>query len=184
MANTKKIFNAYMVKLARRGPSNFVPRGAHRAVKNATTAVAEGVSRVGSKGLGSALRAVGLGAAVLAGTALATRGIEAIHHRVTQGPRFRRMLNENPDLKGKKEKDVRQMFEIIHQMSPELTKHPVVAGAFVRKAMEYKDVGVSPASVKELVDINLNIAKARGEKGQFGGMLRTMATAGALNAVD
>jgi len=128
-----------------------------------------------------AFKRVGLaaaaGAGLVTGGALAAGGYEALRSRLSSGGRFRAMLKDNPDLRDKPEKDVKKMFDIVHDVSPDLTKSPVVAGAFVRKAMEYKDVGVAPASVKELADINLAISKARGDKGDYGGLLRNVALA-------
>jgi hypothetical protein len=117
------------------------------------------------------------GAGLVTGGAIGAGAYESIRSKLAEGNRFRAMLKDNPDLRDKPEKDVKKMFDIVHDISPDLTKSPVVAGAFVRKAMEYKDVGVAPASVKELADINLSIAKARGEKGGYGGLLRNVALA-------
>ncbi len=115
------------------------------------------------------------GAALVAGGAAGAGLYESIRSKLSEGRRFKAMLKENPDLRDKPERDVKKMFNIVHDISPDLTRSPVVAGAFVRKAMEYKDVGVAPASVKELADINLALAKARGEKGGYGGLLRNVA---------
>lgn len=114
------------------------------------------------------------GALIGTGIAAAASGYDALHRGISSSSRFKAMMKRNPDLKDKPVEDVREMFDIVHDYSPDLTRSPAVAGAFVRRALEYKDVGVAPASVKELADINLSLSKAKGEKGGYSGLLRNV----------
>jgi len=134
------------------------------------------VANAAGKGIGRrALEYMGFGAAVMAGGAGAAAGYDKLHRSLTEGSRYKAMLKSNPDLRDKPKGEVREVFDIVHEYSPDLTKHPAVAGSFVRKALEYKDVGISPASVKELVDIQTTRAKAHGYP-TYSGMLRGMAS--------
>jgi hypothetical protein len=111
--------------------------------------------------IGKVLTIAGIGAALGGGTYAAAHGFSSLHNKLTKQPRFNKMLEENPDLKALPKKDVMKMFDVIHEYGPDLTKSPTVAGSFVRKAMEYKDLGISPSSVKELVDISGTLHKTR-----------------------
>jgi hypothetical protein len=113
--------------------------------------------------LGNALKYSTVAAGIGAGGYLAARGTSALYSKMTERKRFNKMLEKNPDLKAYPKEEVQEFFTIVHDYSPELTKSPLVAGAFVRKNMEYKDLGVSPASIKELVDISKNISTIRKE---------------------
>lgn len=131
-----------------------------------------------AKTIGDTAKSVGkymlIGAGATAGAAAVATGASALHRGLTSGSRFKAMLKSNPDLRAMPEKDVREVFDIVHEYAPDLTKHPSVSGSFVRKAIEYKDVGVSPASVKELVDIQGARSKSHSYP-TYPGMLRGLA---------
>ena len=140
------------------------------------------------KGVGSkALTYGGIGAAFTAGGAMAASAYESLSKELTRRTRFNAMLAKNPDLRKMNKEHVKDMFDIVHEYSSDLTKSPAVSGAFVRKAMDFRDVGVAPSSIKELVDINASLAKGRGEKGHFGGALRGLSSdmsRGAFGMID
>jgi hypothetical protein len=113
-------------------------------------------------------------AALLGLTYGAAHAGEKAYGLLSERVRLKKLLERNPDLKDKSPKDVKEMFKIIHDYSPSLTKHPAVAGSFVRRALEVKDIGVAPASIKELADIHGSIGKGHAERGRFTGALRSM----------
>lgn len=105
--------------------------------------------------LATTAKMLGIGAAFSLGAALINSGYKRIADAITSPSEFRAVLKENPDLRAKySEQELRKMFNTVKTFSPEITKSPIVAGAVIRNAMEYKDVGLSPATIKDLLAVS------------------------------
>ncbi len=80
--------------------------------------------------------AVGAGSAAFAGLTLAAG---KLYEAATKTRDYKRMLEANPDLEhyrtGEPE-NFNRMFSALRTMAPEFTKEPLVAGSYMRKAME------------------------------------------------
>lgn len=86
--------------------------------------------------------ATGAGGAAFAGLALAAN---KLYDAATKTRDFNSMLEANPDLHEVHQADpvgFNRMFTSFRTMAPEITREPVTAGAYMRKAM----VGVDPES--------------------------------------
>lgn len=89
--------------------------------------VAEGV------GMGAL---AGMGSAAFAGLSL---GAAKLYDAATKTHDFNNMMEANPDLLEHHQQDpagFNRMFSALRTMAPEMTKEPLVAGAFMRRGME------------------------------------------------
>ena len=58
-------------------------------------------------------------------------------------------------------KATRQAFNTLVHFAPHIATEPNAAGAFMKKLLEYKDIGTQPEDIKTLTDIEKNIAHSR-----------------------
>lgn len=93
-----------------------------------------------AQGFNKLPKAVRWGAgAMAAGVALNLGGdlYEAAKRGLTKGRHYKKMLEANPDLRGKaKTPFVRRHFNTLHRFNPEYAGDPNVAGSYVRQNME------------------------------------------------
>lgn len=75
--------------------------------------------------------------AAAVGTAQIQAGIESAHNAVSRSIAFKKMLNDNPDLRKKDGRKTRRYFNTMFNMSPELGKDPFASASWVRKMDEY-----------------------------------------------
>jgi len=124
------------------------------------------------------LKSVGIATALGAGLGLGAYGLGSMvdyaHRKISEKRNFRRMLQEFPELK-KHEVKVKKIFDTIHTYAPELTNSPLVAGSWVKKIMEVPEAGISPQSIKELIEAQSRLADIRTAQGSLGGVLRNAA---------
>lgn len=120
-------------------------------------------------GMGRAL-GFGLGGLALGtGAMAATKGFEAIKDPIDRKRNFNKMITENPGLKREDKDVVRKSFNTLHTFNPMMAKDPTVAGAFVRRALAFKDEGIQSADVKTLSEIRKNLSDS--SKRRDGGFL-------------
>ena len=110
-----------------------------------------------SKALGFGLGGLALGTGAMA----ASKGFEAVKDPIDRRRNFNRMLEENPSLKREDKDVVRKSFNTLHTFNPMMSKDPTVAGAFVRRAVAFKDEGIQSADVKTLSEIRKNMASLK-----------------------
>ena len=79
-------------------------------------------------------------------------------------------------------KATRQAYDTLVHFAPNVATEPNAAGAFMKKLIEYKELGTQPDDVKTLTDIERNIANAR-RPGAFASGLQTGATSLGLNRI-
>jgi len=97
-------------------------------------------------------------AAITAAGYGAKKGFDAIHERVMKPRAFRTMVEENPFLKKRNQKDVQRTFNTLYALNPKMAKDPLIAGGFVGKhteRTEVEDMGayVDPRSASLMADI-------------------------------
>jgi len=101
-------------------------------VKSALTSPT--AKRIGAGALGAV--GAGIGAAGFAGAVGAT---EKLYLAATKAHDFRQMMAANPDLHGHQQADpagFNRMFTSLRTFAPDFTREPMVAGAYMRNAME------------------------------------------------
>lgn len=129
--------------------------------------------------LGSIRRAFGPGRPgrqfmALAGLAALTGGavnvgsdaVDSIRSKMKHKSNLQAMLNEYPELKKEPKKDVSRIFRTLHKFNPDMASDPLVASSFVKRQLEFKDVGIQPTDVKTLSEVGKNLGDAKRSKGQ------------------
>ncbi len=123
--------------------------GMAQAAKPYGKRVAEGV------GMGAL---TGLGGAAFAGL---TIGASKLYDAATKTRDFNNMLEANPDLLGHHQQDpagFNRMFSALRTMAPEMTKEPLVAGAFMRRGME------DPMETRGMLAVDAATSGSRAQK--------------------
>jgi hypothetical protein len=125
------------------------------AMKRLTKPTLSSQVRLGmGRALGFGLGGLALGTGVMA----ASKGYEAVKNPIERKHSFDKMLAENPGLKREDKDVVRKSFATLHTFNPMMAKDPTVAGAFVRRALAFKDEGIQSADVKTLSEIRKNLS--------------------------
>jgi hypothetical protein len=102
------------------------------------------VAKSYGKNLGGAMAAgaaTGIGGAAFAGLTL---GAAKLYDAATKTRDFNNMMEANPDLHQHHQADpagFNRMFSALRTMAPDFTKEPIVAGTYMRNAMEGVDPG-------------------------------------------
>ena len=121
----------------------------------------------GMFGKGSAGRkalAFGAGAAAIGGGIDALSSTqEAVTTPVKKKLYFKKMMAENPKLSTEKPEDVQKVFNTLFRFNKSIASDPLVAGAFMRRAMQFKEEGIQPVDVKTLVDVAEKRQKSKGD---------------------
>jgi hypothetical protein len=104
---------------------------------------------------GAAVAAVGagIGAAGFAGAVGAT---EKMYLAATKTRDFRQMLEANPDLRAHQQADpagFNRMFTSLRTFAPDFTREPMVAGAYMRNAMETPEESRGMVGVRAMGDL-------------------------------
>lgn len=102
----------------------------------------------------------------LAGSALAAAGT-ALHHGIQISNTEREIINKNPELAQYDNALVKDYFDVIKTYSPQAARNPLVAGALVRKMIEFG--GVDHKLVQDLGSIESNRKNTIND--QFGALL-------------
>lgn len=100
-----------------------------------------------------------LAGGALAGEAAVRHGFQAIHGALTKGKYYKQMIEANPDLGEENAKHVQRAFNTLHKFNPEFASDPLVAGGYVRSAVQ---MGQFPAqTARELVSARKDMASTR-----------------------
>lgn len=100
------------------------------------TNAAKGLSNSRAGGAASVALGMGAGAAAFGGLAM---GGHKLYLAATKTRDFNSMMEANPDLKQHSQQDpagFNRMFTSLRTFAPEFTREPMVAGAYMRRAME------------------------------------------------
>ena len=101
-------------------------------------------------------------AALLGGASLSIgAGVKAIDYAADKGPDpfkrklgYRRMLKESPGLTEKYDpKDVKKYYKTLFHFSERTAMDPVASSAWMKRSLQYKDVGPQTTDLKGLTDI-------------------------------
>jgi len=118
-----------------------------------------------------AIRSIGKAAPPIAYTAMAGSALlgagNAIHHAMQVSNTEREIINRNPELAQYDNALVKDYFDVIKTYSPQAARNPLVAGALVRKMIEFG--GVDHKLVQDLGSIESNHRINPGD--QFGALM-------------
>ena len=99
-----------------------------------------------------------------AGGTVASRALDATGDPIKRGVFRKKMMKRYPKLKTEDPKAVKSVFNTLYRFSPEMASDPGVAGAFVQKGLEFKDVGIQPTDVKILSDIQSAVTNRKSRR--------------------
>jgi hypothetical protein len=105
------------------------------------------------EGLKKALVFGTAGAGLTAGIRGADAAIDSIRTPLHKRRSFSKMMDDNPKLKKENDKDVKRIFNTLHKFNPHMASDPLVAGSFMRRALQFKDEGIQPVDVKTLAEV-------------------------------
>lgn len=105
----------------------------------------------------AAREAITMGAISAGTTALAAvgasqiqQGIQSAADAVSRSIAFKRMLNDNPELRKLDGKRTRRYFDTMYRMAPEVAKDPLASGSWVRSVHDFGMDYVNPQSLQTL----------------------------------
>jgi hypothetical protein len=105
----------------------------------------------------------GVGALLGAGSAGASALIQAAKDPIKKRLGKNRMYRENEWLRHEDNKTVDKFYNTLYRFSPTMAMDPLVSGSFMKRQLEYKDVGVQPSDVSTMVNIEKAVGDARGD---------------------
>jgi len=101
-----------------------------------------------------------------AGIAAGVKGVEALHDAVAtpiaKARSFSAMMEENPGLRKEPPHDVKMRFNTLARFNPDMAADPVISGAFVRRALQFKEEGIQPMDVRDLISSRKDLESMRG----------------------
>ena len=116
--------------------------------------------------------AVSAGTTALAavGATQLQQGIQSATDAVSRSIAYKRMLNDNPELRKLEGKKTRRYFDTMYRMAPEVAKDPLASGSWVRSVHDFGMDYVNPQALQTLA--------STGDK------LRERQTKGMVNTYD
>ena len=126
----------------------------------------------------NALLLGGAGALIGGGAAAAQTMGSAIADPLKKRVGYKRMLRENEFLRHEDPTSVNKYYSTLYRFSPTMAMDPLVAGSFMKKQLEFQDVGVQPGDLQTIS----NIEKAVRDKAQ-GEIIRSAFQPGAMSDV-
>ena len=131
---------------------------------------ADGVLSMGGHTAGTAFgKALALGAglglagvAIGAGGAAAQSGYKGIKDPLMRGVGFKRMMREedNQWMQNESKSKLKKLHKTLYRFSPKMALDPLVAGAFMKKQLEFEDVGIQPNDLSTIANIEKAVADA------------------------
>lgn len=122
------------------------------------------------KGAGRAAGAVAVGGPAILGIhALANMG-DKVDAGAKKGKAWKQFSADYPDLASKPQ--VRQQFETLWNVAPNVAADPAIAGPWLRNNADYASAGMNMKSVKDAADLQKAIGDARASQGYAGGSIR------------
>jgi hypothetical protein len=109
--------------------------------------------------------AAALGGVVGVAQTLGEKGIGAAAGSIQKASRYKKMVQENPDLAEADPNVTQRAFDTLHKFNPEYASDPMVAGTFVRNAVDQERIDI--ASVNSLVQARKNMADQRGKQRDY-----------------
>lgn len=114
---------------------------------------------------GKAVGYGGGGLAAVAGLHGVSSGVDRMQEKIRAKRGWKRTLRDNPDLKRLDRGTLKKNFHALAKYSPAMATNPTAAGSFLRMSAQRSDIGLDPATIKTLVEIQERYAKSRNQKG-------------------
>lgn len=102
-----------------------------------------------------------LGAGVAAVGALANEVYRGVSNAVGRSRGFKSMMAYNPSLEKEDRVRVQNLYNTLHNVSPDLARDPLVANSWVKRMM-YQDEYVDPRTMSDLAAAQQRIGQSRG----------------------
>jgi len=106
----------------------------------------------------------GASAALTGGAALASGLTNVIGGALQKKVGIRRMYRENAWLDKEDKKDVEKFYSTLHRFAPSMAMDPLVSGSFMKKQLEFKDIGVQPNDLQTIANIERAQRDAKGDR--------------------
>jgi len=104
----------------------------------------------------------GAGAAgIMAGIKGLEAGSDAIIDPIKKKRSYNKMMDDNSFLKKEKGRDVKRIFSTLYRFNPKMAGDPLVAGSFLRRALQFKEEGIQPVDIKTLTEAAKNVAQTK-----------------------
>jgi len=108
--------------------------------------------------------AIGGTGLVLGGAAAgAGEGVKAIVDPIRKKVGRKRMYRENPFLQHEDKKTVEKYYDTLYRFSPSMAMDPLVSGSFMKKQLEFKDVGIQPTDLQTITNVQKAVSQSRGD---------------------
>ena len=92
--------------------------------------------------------------------------------QVAQNHDFKNMLDHRPELKGEDQLLVKKYWDSLIHFAPAIAQDPLAAGAYIKQAIQYEEVGGPPYStIKDLVSTQKAYGEAHPHKSGLAGSM-------------
>ena len=105
----------------------------------------------------------GAGLLLSGGAAAASALANAVKDPIKKRVGKNRMMRENSWLQHEDKGTVNKYYNTLYRFAPNMAMDPLVAGSFMKKQLEYKDIGIQPSDVNTLVNIQKSVRDQRGD---------------------
>lgn len=103
---------------------------------------------------------IGIASAALAGGAAVANSLtDVVGGAMQKKIGIRRMYRDNPWLENEDKSTVSKFYSTLHRFAPSMAMDPHVAGSYMKKQLEFQDIGVQPNDLQTLT----NIEKAKSD---------------------
>lgn len=106
------------------------------------------------KTLTNALILGGVGVGIGAGATALDAGSKAVSDPVHRHFAFKQVEKKNPWLKDHDKELVHSYYKTLFNFAPSMAKDPLVAGSFLKRQLEYKDIGPQAADLQTITNID------------------------------
>ena len=97
---------------------------------------------------------LGSAGALIGGGAAAAQGLgSAIADPLRKRVGYNRMMRENQFLKDENPDAVGKIYNTLYRFSPTMAMDPLVSGSFMKKQLEFQDIGVQPNDLQTISNI-------------------------------
>ena len=122
----------------------------------------------------------GAGALIGGGAAAANEIGSAITDPLKKRVGLKRMYRDNAFLNREDPKTVSKYYDTLYRFSPSMAMDPLASGSFMKKQLEFKDIGIQPTDIQTVS----NIEKAVRDQQQHALMSKAFTPAAVSDAMD
>lgn len=105
----------------------------------------------------------GVGAGTIgAGMWGAKKAYDHVNEPIQKQQGMKAMLTMHPNLKNEDHAHVARVYNTLYNFNKDMAKDPLVAGSFVRRAMQFREEGLQPNDIKTLTEIRKHMSDTKG----------------------